>query len=166
MTCLLSKSSVPSAEWNTSNNTESESIPTSSLSSWLMNISRLWEVWFWIPPGWEIHETPVFCWTAKCSCHDTIMQVIITTTLYRGCLFTKSKSCLVRCLPSAEGSVSESGVNLECGLDSHTSIPGWCQSAYVQLCLPHHIMVSTPHPTQHMGTIRLTVRHLWHRWSQ
>lgn len=108
-----------------------------------MKASRMWEFWFWIPPGWEKPRTSVFCWSAKCSCHETIMQAIITSSLSCGCLFTKSDLCSVRCLLSAEGSVADV-VNPNCGPDSHASVPVWCKNAEVQLCLLCHVALSTP----------------------
>lgn len=72
------------------------------------------------------------------------MQSITTSMLSRGCLFTKSELCSVRCLPLSEGSVAKTLVSPNCGPDSHASVPVWCKNAEVQLCLLCHIPVSTP----------------------
>lgn len=113
-------------------------------SSWLMKASRMWEFWFWVPPGWEKLGTSVFWWTAKCSCHETVMQAIITSMLSCGCPFTKSELCSVRCLPTAEGSVAGT---------SKTKLWPWltclCSSAVQELrgaivpAVSHHSIHST-----------------------
>ena len=91
----------------------------------------MWEFYLWTYPGWERPGTPAFCQTVKCSCHGTIMQVIIITIFPCGCLSTSSESYLIRCLPTAVDSVSKFQVNLKCCPNSHV----WeCRSIFSAVC--------------------------------